>query len=141
LGLAACGGGTAADPPDGGLADSGAADAGPARFAQVEQHVIKISCALSASCHGATPGQGKLDLSGNIYDALVNVPSTEVPGKMRVVPGDPDSSYVMDKLLNRNLPVGPDPTSPWTFMPTTGMIEPERIEQVRSWIADGAKNN
>jgi len=34
------------------------------------------------------------------FNLLVGVPSTEVPSLLRVKPGDPDNSYIIQKLEN-----------------------------------------
>jgi hypothetical protein len=108
--------------------------AAPHNFAVIQTRVINLSCSLSSSCHrggASAAGQLSLEMPG-AYEALMR-PAMADPSKMLIVPGDPDHSYVMDKLLNRN--VGN------LFMPPTGQIEADRIELVRCWIADGAMND
>jgi hypothetical protein len=62
---------------------------------------------------------------------LVNAPSTEVPALMRVAPGNPDASYLIQKLEG-TAPVG-------GRMPLGGSPLPaETIAVVRQWILEGA---
>lgn len=98
------------------------------------QAVFSRSCGGSG-CHlnEMTPG-GLLDLSeGKALASLVDVPSGQSSMK-RVVPGNPDASYIMCKIspdcANRKL----------ERMPKGGLaLNPADIEVVRAWIASGAK--
>jgi Ca2+-binding RTX toxin-like protein len=83
-------------------------------------------------CHsgGGAPMGLRLD-AANSYANLVNVPSTEVPALMRVEPGDPDNSYLIQKLEG-NAAVGAQ-------MPFGGPYLTQRtIDDVRLWITEGA---
>lgn len=104
----------------------------------VQTLVFAPSCNFS-SCHGGPAPQAGLNLTGMTHGVLVNVPSTEKPSAMRVVPGNPDASFLMDKLLNRNLPTST--TANWTSMPPSDTLDAERLELVRAWISGGAPNN
>ena len=109
----------------------------PATLTNVENLVFTPSCSLSSSCHkGASPAGG-LNLEANTHAALI-ADSTEVPGKKRVAPGNPDASYVMDKLLNRNLPSQGPNGEIWTSMPPGVTLEADLIDLVRRWIQAGA---
>jgi len=67
----------------------------------------------------------------NSYAMLVGVPSTEVPSIPRVKPGDPDGSYVVQKVEGRAA-VGAQ-------MPFGGPELPaSTIAVIRQWISDGA---
>jgi hypothetical protein len=66
---------------------------------------------------------------------LVGVPSTEVPSLLRVKPGDPDNSYIIQKLeghaaVGAQMPFGCPTSQP--CLPTT------TIAFIRQWITDGA---
>src|SRR5689334_20579509 len=53
------------------------------------------------SCHNAAGGFFVANLNlehGVAYANLVNVASREKPGATRVIPGDPDNSYIVHKL-------------------------------------------
>jgi hypothetical protein len=63
---------------------------------------------------------------------LVDVASTQVPSSFRVVPGESDASYLMNKLL------GVDMLPTTQQMPIGGMLCEARLEAVRRWINDGA---
>ena len=65
-------------------------------FQQIQDTIFTPICSV---CHqGANAPQGlRLD-AGNSYALLVNVASAEVPGLMRVNPGNPDTSYLVQKI-------------------------------------------
>ena len=58
----------------------------PATFTQIEEELIKISCAFS-SCHGMSAGGLFLDGETD-YERLVNQPSSAVPDETLIVPSD-----------------------------------------------------
>lgn len=98
-------------------------------FASIQANVFTPVC---SPCHsGAGAPQGlRLD-ADNSYAALVGVPSSEVPGLLRVEPGDPDSSYLVQKLEGR--------ASVGGRMPLNQPALPEAtILVIRQWIQDGA---
>lgn len=70
------------------------------------------------------------------YASLVNVPSVEKPGLLRVAPNDPDNSYLIHKLEGRSDIVGVRmPRGQGPFL-TEG-----QMTVIRRWIALGAPNN
>src|SRR5205814_6809540 len=73
------------------------------KFATLEK-VFNRSCA-SATCHGAAASGGLVLSRGTAYANLVGVPAANEAardaGGMRVVPGDPDRSFLLDKLEGR----------------------------------------
>jgi methionine-rich copper-binding protein CopC len=100
-----------------------------ATFESIQAHVFTPAC---AGCHsGATAPQGlRLDATSS-YDLLVGVASSEVPTLQRVQPGDPDRSYLVQKLEGRAA-VG-------ARMPLGGpYLEQATIDVIRQWISDGA---
>ena len=107
----------------------------PSTLTEVDADVFSKSCAFS-SCHGASNGSGDLDLRpGHAYGAMVNVPSSKKADATLVIPGDPDNSYLILKLEG-------DPSIEGDSMPSkTPPIDQDRIDEVRSWIADGAQDN
>ena len=117
-----------------GLGDNGQPiDAGPpplaATFESIQQNVFTPIC---TTCHaGATAPLGlRLD-ADSAYAMLVNAPSAEVPDLTRVQPGDPDASYLIQKLEGRAA-VG-------ERMPLNRPALPAAtIEVIREWIAEGA---
>ena len=103
---------------------------GPATFAQVQETIFDVSCALSG-CHsdGAWPNLS----AGQAYDNIVKVESSR--GIALIEPGDPNKSYLYLKLLadadidgNRMPPGGP-------------FLTPDALEAVRAWIEQGAPND
>src|SRR5258708_38117919 len=79
---------------------------------------------------GSAPEGLRLDAADS-FNLLVGVPSTEVPSLMRVKPGDPDNSYIVQKLeghaaVGAQMPFGGPPLSAAT------------IAVLRQWISDGA---
>ena len=95
------------------------------------------------SCHGRSPFEAGLNMTaGNPYSSLVGVPSTTNPSKLRVKPGDPLGSFVVQKLTNTQNPAtegGPMP------QPVEGLMwhppDPESLRQLECWIVSGAQNN
>jgi hypothetical protein len=61
----------------------------------------------------------------------VDVPAEDQAGAVRVVPGDPDGSYLVQKLAAAEGIAG-DP------MPPPEGLDAERLALVRAWIAAGA---
>jgi len=101
-------------------------------FQQVQDQVFTPNC---TSCHvGANAPQGlRLD-SGNSFALLVNVPSNQVPTVNRVIPGDPQNSYLVQKIEGRAAVGGRMPLG-------RAALPQASIDLVRSWIAAGATMN
>ena len=116
LGLSAC---TAAEPP--------------ATFSEVYEEILFLSCGFG-SCHGGSAGAPYLNDAQEAYDSLVNAESNAKDGAVLVIPGDPDNSYLIQKMEGA-------PGIEGDEMPPSSSLEPETIERVRSWIADGARQN
>jgi hypothetical protein len=103
---------------------------GQADFQQIQDTIFTPIC---TACHaGAGAPQGlRLD-AANSYALLVNTPSAEAPSVLRVKPGDPDSSYIVQKIEGR--------ASVGGRMPLGGPALPQTsIDLVRQWIAAGAQ--
>ena len=102
-----------------------------ANFSEIQANVFTTTCA-TAGCHqGAGAPQGlRLD-DANSYGLLVNVASSEVNTIMRVVPNDPDNSYLIQKLegsasVGAQMPLG------------SAALSQATIDVIRQWITDGA---
>src|SRR5262245_8510488 len=108
--LAACGSEEPATPPT---------------FTNVQTKVVNRSCNISRSCHSGQSAAGQLNLEDPAYQQLMRAAVAD-PSKMLVVAGNPDASFLLDKMLNRNVNN--------LYMPPTGMIEADRIDLVKRWI-------
>jgi hypothetical protein len=98
-------------------------------FQQIQDTIFTPIC---TQCHiGANAPQGlRLD-AANSYAMLVNVASNEVPTLLRVNPGNPDQSYIVQKIqgnaaVGGRMPLGQAP------------LPQDRIDLIRTWIASGA---
>lgn len=114
--------------------ESGSVEGGTpiaATLPEIETKIFARSCVFS-SCHGRDTPREMLSLVGPTYDALVNQPSTQVPGKMRVKPGDPEGSYLYEKITHAA------PTSGDRMPPLQPPLSAAAIQAVRDWIAQGA---
>lgn len=99
-------------------------------FESLQENIFTPICSV---CHfGASAPQGlRLD-ADNSYNLLVGVPSTEVPSILRVKPGDPDNSYIIQKLEG-HAAVGAQ-------MPLGGpFLTTDTIAFIREWITNGAQ--
>ena len=104
----------------------------PATFEQIENEIVKVSCAFG-SCHAV--GAGGIVLNGeDDYDRLVNQPSYAMPDKILVVPGDVENSYFFHKLVTGNNIDGD------IMAPNQGISDYQEA-LLRSWISEGAQNN
>jgi hypothetical protein len=108
---------------------------GPVSFAADIEPLLDGTCARPGCHTGVVPAQG-LDLSsGSAYASLVAVPASQCSdGRVRVAPGDPDASYLVDKLLGVDLCAG-------TLMPKGAPLTPAQIQIIRDWVAAGASEN
>ncbi|MBM4266332.1 MAG: hypothetical protein FJ144_06945 [Deltaproteobacteria bacterium] len=97
------------------------------------QPVFTARCALPA-CHDNVTASGMLTLTaGTTWLDTFNVPAFEAPGSIRVVPFDPESSYLLGKILG---------TAAGNRMPLGGLpLSEEETAAVRTWIAEGAVDN
>src|SRR4051794_40165777 len=80
----------------------------PPKFSEVQTKVFTASCTFSA-CHRGPTGAGNLILDeGKAYDQLVNAKAAGagVTDRIRVVPGDLNASYLIEKLTNAKPTVG-----------------------------------
>jgi hypothetical protein len=112
-------------------------------FTSIQRNVFNASDLSSrlacVPCHndqGRTPAGGLVLLEGRAYQNLVGTASTGKPGATRVIPGDPDNSYIVKKLEGASdingerMPRGVGP-----FLSEGQMLV------IRRWIQQGAQNN
>lgn len=102
-------------------------------MAQLQDEIFVPSCVLGR-CHTTRAPTGDLPLTGRrvpVYDVLVGAPSSQLPDRMRVVPYEPEASYLMEKLTDPEPAVG-------GRMPPYSRLTDAEIERIRAWIAAGA---
>jgi hypothetical protein len=99
-------------------------------FSEIQASVFTPTCATS-TCHaGATPGGGLNLEAANSYTMLVGIQSSQDAGFMRVQPGNPDNSYLIQKLEGT--------ASGGVPMPPSGALPQADIDTIRQWITNGA---
>jgi len=113
-------------------------------FASVQRDILEAADATGraacTNCHTDVGGRnpsGGLNLRHELaYTSLVNVASRGKPSAMRVIPGDPDNSYIVQKLEGRSGIVG-------ERMPRTGgpYLTEGQMTIIKRWIETGAKND
>jgi hypothetical protein len=130
--LASCGDGGPTSSSGGSSTDNRVVQVNPSYSATIQEIFIRRGCTASA-CHG-TARQAGLDLTtGASYANLVNVRATSEP-LVRVIPGDPNGSYLVIKLEGRQ--------SVGSRMPQTGApLDSIDLTNIRNWISQGALNN
>lgn len=99
---------------------------------EIQAAVFTPSCAGCHSATGNTGGITNLDLSNADASlmSLVNVPSEQDANFVRVLPGEPDNSYIVQKMQGN--------ASAGGVMPPSGMLGTAEIDAVRLWISNGA---
>jgi hypothetical protein len=121
--LAACGSG------DGFVGSGGAVGPLAPTFDSIQANVFEEVC---EHCHAGANAPAGLRLdAANSYAMLVGVASVERPAILRVAPGDPSNSYLVQKLegtagVGERMPAG---------LPALPQSD---INVIRQWIADGA---
>lgn len=108
-------------------------------LSSIQTNLFNSSCALS-SCHSSGAHKGELALNtGSSYSQLVGViadnEAAAADGKILVVPGDPDASFLIQKLEGPGADEG-------DLMPQTNdPLSQAEIDVIRQWITDGALDN
>jgi hypothetical protein len=120
----------------------------PTFSAIYEEIIVGTGCNGGPLCHGGFVGKLSMTTPKESYDALVGVAAMgtnladatnadcQDTDLVRVVPRDPDASLLVQKL---DPPDGVVPCG--GAMPPTGTLPAAQIEQVRTWIENGAKND
>jgi hypothetical protein len=150
------GGTTAAAGGSGGMtsgAGSGGmtAPGGAPTFTRVWTEVLTHKSCNGAFCHGIGMAGLSMKSKDDAYMNLVGVaaagPSCGTSGKLRVKPGDPDQSLLMDKIGSETPSCGDAMPIGTRFEPNCLSMMPEvcntqaEIALVRDWIAAGANND
>jgi len=135
--LGACGAGTGEGLDQNGqpLTAGGPVALAPT-LASIQANVFSVNCAIPG-CHGGGTVQYGLRLDPDFsYGNLINVHSPQDPSLIRVIPGNPDGSFLIQKLEGRrfdNARILGD------RMPQFGPYLPQStIDVIRQWIQDGA---
>jgi len=110
--------------------------AGPTFSVQIQQQILNPACVPCHTDDGRTPSGGLNLKSGTAYSSLVNVASTGKAGAVRVIPGNPSGSYMIQKLEGAADIVG-------LRMPRNGppYLTDAQVQLIRQWIQNGAPNN
>ena len=100
-------------------------------LASIQANVFSVDCAASG-CHGGAASQQGLRLDpGFSFGNLVCVRVPRDPTQTRVLPGDPNNSFLIRKLEGTQT-VG-------ARMPDGGpYLQQSTIDVIRQWIANGA---
>ncbi|MCH7854342.1 MAG: hypothetical protein IIB76_08415, partial [Proteobacteria bacterium] len=110
----------------------------PVTLSQLQAQIFGPTCSVGGCHTGPTsnvlPSGMNLTTAANSFAALVNVTSLQQGGLNRVTPGDPDNSYLIQKLEGT--------AATGVRMPFGGpFLDQATINMVRQWISDGALNN
>ena len=110
---------------------------GGTTYATIQKKIFDSTCA-TPTCHGSAAASGGLNLAaGSSYGNLVSVPAenpaAQASGALRVVPGNPDASFLFEKLLGNIKP------TEGVKMPLVGRpLSAAELDLIRRWIAAGA---
>src|SRR5262245_56129929 len=111
-------------------------------FASIQRDIFEAAdssgrrnCTACHSSIGRTPSGGLALDHDTAYDAIVNVASNRKAGATRIVPGNPDASYLVQKVEGASGIVG-------VRMPQGGpYLSDGQILILRRWIQLGAPRN
>jgi len=142
------GAGTTASTGAGGATTTSSTGAGGAcattpTFAEVLAKPLSNCSGFEPPCHNHNAAMLNIDptMAGPTWSHLVNVPTYTAGAGVRVVPGDPEHSFLYRKLTDQ---LGPNDGLP---MPHSGLatgwneLPADEIEMVRCWILEGAPND
>jgi len=100
-----------------------------ATFSSIQSELLSKNCALSGCHAGSIPAGGLVLSSGVAYNNIVN--KIAYDETMYIEPGDPDNSYLYQRVS----------TNTSSVMPPTGRLPQHMIDTLRVWIENGALNN
>lgn len=105
----------------------------PVSFASDVQPIFTTHCATSGCHQSPAPKEGMNLTEGQAHAAIVGVPTAQCGGgRLRVDPGRPDASYVVDKML------GVDLCSGGRMPKQSGGDFDAEIATISAWICNGA---
>ncbi len=99
-------------------------------FSEIQASVFTPTCATSGCHAGGGPAAGLSLEAANSYMMLVGVASTQDANIQRVNPGNPDTSYLVQKLEGT--------AGSGQQMPPSGALDQADIDTIRQWITNGA---
>jgi len=113
---------------DGNMGDSTAVTV---TLAQLNADIFTPKCA-TAGCHsGNSPAQGMSLASASIAAAIIDVPSGQRASVKRIDPGNPDGSYLLQKIRG---------TGAGSQMPLGGApLSAAEIQLIVDWVTVGAQ--
>lgn len=105
-------------------------------LSMIQTQIFDPGCVSCHTDNGRTPAGGSNLRAGASFAGLVNVASSALPGAVRVIPGNPNGSYLVQKLEGATNIVG-------TRMPRNGppYLSEAQVRMIRDWIQAGALNN
>ncbi len=129
----ACGGGGGSDP-DAGLSASCLEAADHSDLAWLQENLFTPGCAKISACHtGRALSANELNLEpGNTETSLIGVPHQEFTTEILVVPGSPETSYLMVLLGDRTGPLNAKGTMP---LNNPLLCQPKR-DAIARWITN-----
>ena len=120
----------------GGSSGSGSSGASGGIQPTLQSIQDKVFTPICAQCHaGAGAPEGLQLTEGQSYDMTVNHPAQENPLLLRIKPGDPDNSYLVQKIMGtaavgEQMPDGCPRTQP--------CLDQATIDAIRQWVTNGA---
>lgn len=119
--------------PAAGCEEGDASEPIPPHLTSIESEIFAHNCTFS-SCHGAAAPQQGMSLVAPTYATLSDVASAEVPTMKRIAPGNPDGSYLLQKISIATPLDG-------VRMPPDQPLAAHKIVAIRAWITAGAPND
>ena len=103
---------------------------------QIQAQILNPACVPCHTDDGRTPSGGLNLKTGSAHGQLVNIASGAKAGAVRVIPGNPSGSYLVQKLEGAADIVG-------LRMPRNGppYLTDAQVALIRQWIQNGAPNN
>jgi hypothetical protein len=120
------------------LCPLGATGGGTVSWANDVMPLLQQTHCLDAGCHGPPPAFAASGYLMNTYASAFNQGvEANALGVCPIVPGDTDSSYLLEKLLPNPRPTGSKQMPP----PPTPPLTDDQMNTIRTWVMEGARNN
>ncbi len=98
-------------------------------FVSIQANVFTSNCALSGCHTGASAPLGLQLDEANSFVNIFDQPSSEDPGSILIIPGDPDNSYLVRKI---------EGTAGSRMPKDLPALSPQKIQAIREWVTNGA---